>query len=95
MCSPLFLPKESSHKFAVVFVNVMHFLRVGMAHDRVEWKSMRIALFEFASAIARTRSSATPGQVPRLVQRQRLNPLVVARVHVAERFPAGELLTAS
>ena len=25
MCSPLFLPKESSHKFAVVFVNVMYF----------------------------------------------------------------------
>ena len=25
MWSPLFLPKESSHKFAVVFVNVMHF----------------------------------------------------------------------
>ena len=25
MCSPLFLPKESFHKFAVVFVNAMHF----------------------------------------------------------------------
>ena len=25
MSSPLFLPKESSHKFSVVFVNVMHF----------------------------------------------------------------------
>ena len=25
MCSPLFLPKESSHKFSFVFVNVMHF----------------------------------------------------------------------
>ena len=36
MCSPLFFPKESSHKFAAVFVNVMHFLRVGMAHDRFE-----------------------------------------------------------
>ena len=48
------------------------FLRVGLAHDRFEWKSMRIALFELASATARfpTRSSATPVQVPRLVQRQ-------------------------
>ena len=25
MCSPLFLPKESSHEFSVVFVNVMYF----------------------------------------------------------------------
>ena len=25
MCSPLFLPKESCNKFAVVFVNVVHF----------------------------------------------------------------------
>ena len=48
------------------------FLRVVKAHDRFKQKSMRIALFEFASATARfpTRSSATPGQVPRLVQRQ-------------------------
>ena len=48
------------------------FLRVGKANDRFEQKSMRIAFFEFASASARfpTRSRATPGQVPRLVQRQ-------------------------
>ena len=53
---------------------------------------MRIALFEFASATARFR----------LVRRQRqdkyrvwysVKPLVVARVHEAERFPADELLT--
>ena len=37
---------------------------------------------------------ATPGQVPRLVQHS-VKPLFVARVHVVERFPADELLTAS
>ena len=54
MRSPWFLPKKSSHKFAVVFCKryACFFLGggVGMARDRFELKITRVALFEFVSA---------------------------------------------
>ena len=94
MCSPLFLPKESSHKFAVVFVNVLHFLgdvRRTIVSNRKACES------PFSSLPFRLRGF-------QLVRQQRqdkyrgwysVKPLVIARVHVAERVPADELLTAS
>ena len=113
MCSPLFLPKESSHKCAVVFVKVIHFwgeVRRTIVSNRKAcespFSSSPFRLRDFR-LVRRQRQDRVRYSVPRPVQRHTgtaspvqyrvrysVKPLVVARVHVAERFPADELLTA-